>query len=149
MATDILINGRRYGYASLEISILRPGSSSEIFIDIDEISYSEELEIALVRGTNKGPIGWTGGVYTANDANMRMGKSSFQKGIVEKIGNGWLGANVTALVKYADIGEPVITDKLIARTMKAEDSHSYGADNLKTALGLKCFMIERNGIKPI
>lgn len=145
----ILVNGRDFSYASLEISLIRRGRSSEIFVKIDEVSYSDALEIALVRGTNSGPLGWTRGVYEPGDASIRMAKADFQTGIVEGIGDGWLGANLQMLVKYADEGMPVITDKLNCRIIGADDSHTHGPDNLKTVVNLKPIMIERNGIKPI
>jgi hypothetical protein len=145
----ILVNGRDFSYASLEISLLRRGRSSEIFVKIDEVSYSDALEIAFVRGTNRGPLGCTAGVYTPGDASLSMAKADFQTGIVEGIGDGWLGSNLLVLVKYADEGESVITDRLNCRIVGADDSHSHGADNLKTKLGLKPITIERNGIKPV
>jgi hypothetical protein len=145
----IIVNGRDYSYASLEISLQRRGRSSEIFVKIDEVSYSDALEIALVRGTNRGPLGWTAGVYTPGEASLSMAKADFQSGIVEGIGHGWLGSNLQVLVKYADEGESVISDKLNCRIVGAEDSHSHGPDNLKVKVGLMPIMIERNGIKPI
>lgn len=149
MAQGTNINGRNYSYSSLELSIIRPGGSSEIFVNVDSISYSDALEIAMVNGTNQGPIGWTAGTYSAADATLSMGKSDFQKGIVEKIGHGWMGANLIVSAKYSDVGEPLTVDKLIARISGASDTGSYGAESLRTALTLKVFMIERNGIRPI
>ncbi len=145
----ILINGRDYSYASLEISVVRAGRSSEIFVKIDEISYSDKLDIGLVRGTNVAPLGWTKGQYNPEEGSMRMSKSDFQRGIVEAIGDGWMGANVQILVKYSDDGEPVITDKINARINGASDAHSSGPDNLKTNVSFQPIMIERNGVKPI
>lgn len=148
MADVPLINGRRYAYASLEISVIKPDGSSEIFIDINEISYSEALTIAFVQGTAKAPIGWTEGTYEPGDATLRMGKSSFQS-LIEDIGDGWLGANVKVVAKYADDGEPLTTDELTSRIAGAEDSHSYGPDPLGVNVTLKTIRILRNGISPI
>jgi hypothetical protein len=118
-------------------------------IDIDEVTYSEKLETELVRGSNRGPIGWTAGIYTPGEASISMGKSTFQSSIVEGIGDGWLGSIVQFLVKHADVGEPVITDKLVAKITGVEDSKTYGAAALKSKVSLQPMIIERNGIKPI
>jgi hypothetical protein len=149
MADIPLINGRRYSYASIEVSILRPDGSSEIFIDIDSLNYSEALDIAFARGTARGPIGWTAGTYEAADTTMSMGKSSFQTGIVDNIGDGWLGSNLQITAKYSDDGEPLTTDVITCRIAGAADDYSDGPDDLKTEVTCKTFGITRNGIKPI
>jgi hypothetical protein len=148
MAFSPLINGRRYSFASLEIAATIAGKGVEIFADVDDISYSEELEIAFRRGTSGTPLGWTQGNYNPGEATMQMGKSTFQRGIVEGIGAGWLGVNLTVAVKYSDHGEPLTVDTLIARIIGAEDAHSYGPDALVTMVTLQPFTILRNGIVP-
>lgn len=149
MADTPLINGRRFSHTSLEISVQKPDGSSEIFIDIDSIEYSEELEIAFAQGTAIAPIGWTSGTYVPGDCTISMGKSSFQKGIVEGIGDGWLGSNVTIVVKYADEGEDPIADELHCRITGESTSSSYGPDPIKSSVKLKPIKIKRNGIVPI
>jgi hypothetical protein len=149
MAATPLINGRRYSYSSIEVSFLKPDGKSEIFIDIDEISYKDGLDIAMVPGTNQAPVGWTAGTYSADDASFSIAKSSFQTGIVEAIGNGWMGANLEISVKYQDLDEPLTTDVLTVRILNAEDGHSFGPDHLKVKVGCKTFLITRNGITPL
>jgi hypothetical protein len=149
MAETPLINGRRYSFASIELAIVRPDGKSEIFIDVDEISYSDSLDIAMVPGTNSAPVGWTAGNYSAEDTAVSMTKSSFQQGIVEAIGNGWMGANLEIVVKYNDVGEPLTKDVITCRINKAEDSHTFGPDPLKTKMSCKTFLITRNDITPL
>lgn len=149
MAETPLIKGRRYSYSSIETSILKPDGKSEIFIDIDEISYSDSLDIAMVPGQAQTPVGWTAGQYVAEDTAFSLAKSSFIQGLVEAIGEGWLGANIEIVVKYQDEGEPLTTEVCVCRIAKAEDSHTSGPDHLKTKVTCKTFYIVRNGIMPI
>ncbi len=149
MAETPLINGRRYSFSSIEIAIVRPDGKSEIFIDIDEINYSEGLDIAFVPGTNSAPVCWTAGIYQAEDTSLSMTKSSFQQGVVEAIGNGWMGANLEIVCKYNDVGEPLTKDVITCRISKAEDAHSFGPDPLKTKMTCKTFLIKRNDITPL
>lgn len=149
MAETPLIKGRRYAYSSIEISILKPDGKSEIFIDVDEISYSDSLDIAFVPGTASTPVGWTEGQYTAEDTVLSLAKSSFNTGIVDGIGEGWLGANLEIVVKYSDVGEPLTTEVIVCRISKAEDSHTHGPEHLKTKMSCKTFYIVRNGKLPV
>lgn len=145
MVASPLINGRRYSFASLEIAAQIGATATELFTDVDDISYSESLEVEFKRGTSRQPIGWTAGNYTPGDASMQMGKSTFTK-MVTDIGPGWLGINLLMLVSYADIGEIVTVDTLIARIVGAEDSHAYGPGALVTVVKMLPFTILRNGI---
>jgi hypothetical protein len=145
----VLINGRRYSFASIEFSILKPDGSAASFIDIDAISYSDQLTIEFVPGTSQAPVGWTSGVYEPQDGSFSVAKSSFQSGIVEAIGNGWMGANVKFTVNYADEGEPLTSDEVIARLTGANDDHSAGPTHLKTEVTFKPILIKRNGVTPL
>lgn len=149
MAITPLINGHRYSYASIELTIKKPTGNVDLFVDVDSISYSEALDVAFRRGTGQAPIGWTSGVYEPGDATIQMGKSTFQSGIVQGIGPGWMGAVLGINVNYIDIGEILTTDHLEARIVGAEDSHSAGPDALFTTLTIKPFIITRNGITPL
>jgi hypothetical protein len=144
-----LVQGRRYSFASIEISLVQPGKTSEIFIDVDDVSYSEDLEIAFKQGTNQAPLGWTAGTYVPGDSSLAMGKSTFQHKLIQTIGNGWLGSNLLVVAKYADEGEPLTVDELYTRIIGSEDAHSYGPDPLKTIVKLKPIVIIRNGITPL
>ena len=144
-----LINGRRFSYASVEVALLKPDGSSEIFIDVDSIDYSEQLNISFMRGTGQAPIGWTAGEYEAGDLTLSIAKSHFQTGIVEGIGEGWLGANLQVTVKYADEGEPTCSDVLTTRISGAADAPAVGPDPLAVKMTCKCMQISRNGINPL
>jgi hypothetical protein len=148
MGLGPLINGRRYSFSSLEIAAQIGATNTELFTDVDDISYSESLEVEFKRGTSRSPIGWTSGTYQPGDASMQMGKSTFQA-MVQKTGPGWLGINLLLNVAYADIGEIVTVDTLVARIVGVEDAHSYGPGALVTVVKLLPFTILRNGIPPM
>jgi hypothetical protein len=78
-----------------------------------------------------------------------MGKSTFQTGIVEGIGDGWLGAPIKIVAKYFDVGEELKTDEILCRISGAEDAHSTGPAPLNVKMGLKVLVIIRNGVSPL
>lgn len=152
------LNGRRYSHSSLEISILRPNiggndlgapQATELFIDLDSIDYGDHLDIALVRGTNRGPIGYTAGDYEADDCNISMGKSTFQQGLVEFIGDGWMGVDIAITVSYSSPGEPLIVDKIVGILAGVADSSKVGPDPNKTTLKIVVGYISRNDVMPL
>lgn len=145
MAIAPLINGRRYSFSSLEIAAQIGATNTQLFMDVDDISYSEKLEIEFRRGTSRTPIGWTSGTHTPEEGSLQMGKSTFTE-MVMKVGPGWLGINLAMIVGYADIGEILTVDTIIGRITGAQDAHSYGPGALVTVVNFLPFTILRNGI---
>lgn len=148
MSNPLLINGRRYSFASLEFNVLKPSGASEIFIDIDAISYSHSLAIEFVPGTSQAPVGWTSGVYEPQDGSFSLAKSSFTR-LVQDIGNGWMGANVKFVLNYADEGEPLTTDTVIARLSGSSNDHSAGPGHLKVEVTFKSILIKEGDVTPL
>lgn len=148
MSSPILINGRRYSFASLEFSILKPSGESEIFIDIDAINYAHNLNIEFVPGTSQAPVGWTSGVYEPQDGSFSLAKSSFTR-LVQSIGNGWMGANVKFVMNYADEGEPLTTDTVIARLSGSGNDHSAGPGHLKVEVSFKSILVKEGDVTPL
>lgn len=144
-----LINGRRYSFSSIEFTVIRPDGGTEVFLDVNDISYADVLNIEFVKGASQGPIGWTAGEYEPADGSFTCTKSKFQTAIVEGIGDGWLGANLNIVAKYNDVGEPLTKDEIQCRISGAEDAHSQGPGPLNEKVSLKVMTILRNGIKPI
>lgn len=128
-----LINGHRYSYSSLEITIAAATSKPKLFIDVDSIDYSESLEIAFRWGTSRAPIGSTAGRYTPEECTMKMGASTFAQ-MVTQIGPGWLGINVVIALAYLDVGEPLTTDTIPARITGRQNSHESGPESLITTV---------------
>lgn len=144
----LLINGRRFSHASIELALQGVNGSSEIFVDVQEISYSDALEVSFVYGTNQAPLGSTKGKYEPGECSLKMGKSSVQK-LLAKIGNGWLGSNLRVVVKYSDVGETQCVDELLGPITGLDDSSSEGPDPVQPTLKVKPFYVKRNGIAPL
>lgn len=143
-----LINGRRYSYASIELSLTRGANKTEIFVDISEINYADNLEVGDVEGTSRMFVGHTSGVYRPENTTFNIAKSSGQK-FIAAIGPGWLGSNVSLTAKYADHGEPLIVDVITGMIIGISDGHSSGPDGLQQTVTLKTFKIIRNGLDPL
>lgn len=148
MAIAPLINGHRYSYASIELAITPGASATQIITDISGVNYDESLDIAYMQGTSRAPIGWTAGNYKPGTCELTMGKSTFTE-LAMTIGPGWLGLNFTGNIAYADVGEIVTVDTIVARFNGVADSHDYGPDALHVSLKCALFTILRNGIPPL
>jgi hypothetical protein len=144
-----VVNGRRFSFSSSETHVLRPDGSDVLFIAIDAISYSDKLNMSFVMGANRAPVGVTSGVYEPDDCTLSLAKSDFQTGIVEAIGNGWMGKKVKIQISYADEGEPLCTDEIIGFLTGSADDHSAGPDHLKVSVTVKAILIQRNGVTPL
>jgi hypothetical protein len=143
-----LINGRRYQFASIEMSVLKPNGSSEIFIEFSDITYKDSLAIEFVRGTNQAPIGWTDGEYEADDTVVTFYKSALQR-LIDAVGSGYMGANFVITVKYSANGEPLTVDVITCRLSGLSDSPSKGPDPLAVEATFKTMLITRNGNTPL
>jgi hypothetical protein len=144
-----LLNGRRFSFSSLEFSVVRPDGSSEIFIDVNSLNYSDSLAIEFVQGASQAPVGMTAGQYEPEDTTFTMTKSTFQKGLVEGIGDGWLGSAIRITAKYADVGEDITTDVIDCVITGASDAHASGPDALNVEVTCKTALITRNGVNPL
>lgn len=141
-----LINGRRFSFASIETFMKIGLTSQEIFIDLDDISYSESLVISYKQGTSRVPIGSTSGVWEPQECSVQMGKSSLNK-LVLKTGPGYLGINMLFNVSFADFGEIICWDTIIGRITGIEDGFQAGPDALSSRLKfMPTTPILRNGI---
>lgn len=146
-----LINGRRYSYSSIEISMLTGGFAGKV-IDIDELNYAEELDFAFRRGTSKLPLGSTAGTWEPQECSMSMGKSTFTQWItnIAALNGYWLGVNLLMTINYNDEGEPLTTDVITARISGHENGHAYGPDALHVLVKWKPVIpIVTNGIPSV
>lgn len=149
MASVQFLNGRRYSHSSVETTILKATGQSELFIDIDAIDYADHLEIALVRGTNQGILGFTAGDYTPDDCTISMGKSTFQTGIVDALGHGWMGTDISITLAYSAPGEPLTTDVIRGILKGVTDSSKQGPDPNRAVIAIQVAWISRNGWLPL
>lgn len=142
-----LINGHRYGFASIEAS-----PAGNITTGFKSINYKTKTEAGLARGTSFFPSGRPEGQNTS-DGSAEMYKRDFQA-LIEKLappgsGKGFTRVPFDMPVAYAEDGEGVITDTLFGvRIVSAEDSHSEGPDALTVKMELSIMRISYNGIFP-
>jgi hypothetical protein len=137
------INGHRYSFASIELTI-----GTKRFIGFKGVDYSDELDPGIVRGAHAQPLGRTKGDYTA-EASLTMLKEEWDE-LLATLGNGYLEIGFPITACYAEDGLPTNVDKLIGcRIKKVSDSHSQGNDGLEIKLDLSVMYITRNGRTPL
>jgi hypothetical protein len=145
MGTVPLVNGNRYSWASIEIALVGATIGTQIFVDCEGANYGEKLTVSFMRGTSRSPIGWTSGIWEPDDLVLDFGKSSATE-LITQLGPGWLGTVIIANVCYADAGEPVTVDSIVAKFTGRANAHSQSPDPLKEPLTLKPILIALNGI---
>jgi len=141
-----LINGTRYDFSSVEITI-----EAVLFNGVKEISYSDGLEPGELRGNHAQLIGRTRGKYSA-EGSITFFKEEFQQFIAALAfkGLGSMEASWNASVVYSEIGGAPLMDQLFGcRIKKAEDSGSEGGDALAVKCDLHIMQVIRNHILPM
>jgi hypothetical protein len=143
------VRGRRYGHSSIEIAVVLPGGAAEIFVEVAGVDYDDTLEEALVYGTNPAPLGRTRGQYNPGEASLSMTKQNADV-LVDRLGDGFMEAEINVVVKYSDVGLPVVTDTLeLCRIVGLAQSSAAGPEAVMTEVKLKPMTILRNGHAPL
>jgi hypothetical protein len=151
LPTAPLINGRRFSYSSIEMNFLAGVFVGRI-IDIDEITYSEQLDIGFRRGTSKIPLGSTSGIWEPQEGSFSIGKSTFTAfmAAIAATSGQWLGQNFVLNVNYNDEGEALTTDVLTGRFTGQENAHAHSADALKMTIKFMLVIpVVTNGIPSV
>lgn len=144
-----LINGIRYDYSSIEISI-----NGITYSAVQEISYQHSLEPGILRGTRAGKLGRTRGQYDAT-GSLVMYKSDYQQLITLLQATnpltGYMEKSFLVTVIYEEIGSgELITDILQGcRITSSENSHSQGSDALQVTSQMDIMNLLENGIPAI
>lgn len=140
MATQPLINGNLYSFASIEIDV-----RGRKIKGIKDLSYDDGLDPGMARGTSPIPLGHTQGDYEAN-ASMEMFRKDFDE-LATLLGDGFGETEFPITVTYASRGMPTVTDRLPAvRIKKVDNSNSQGNDPTAVKIELAILTpIERNG----
>lgn len=143
MADYALINGHRYGWASIEAHL-----EGEVARDFTEINYSTDNDPGEARGKGMRVIGRTRG-EAKHDGSMTMNKAEAQK-FIARLGNGFTLKSFGITVSYEEAGEGgVITDRLIGcRIKKIEDAPKVGNEPLTVKFDLHIMRITYNGFDP-
>jgi hypothetical protein len=140
MATQPVVNGNYYSFASIEIDVR--GRKIKGF---KELSYDDGLDPGMARGTSPIALAHTQGDYEAN-ASGEMYRKDFDE-LVTLLGDGFGEVEFPITVTYASRGMPTVTDRLPAvRIKKADNSNSQGNDPTSVKLEFAVLSpIERNG----
>lgn len=138
-----LINGHRYGWASINLDI--DGFEE---LHITEITYSHTLEPGIVRGAGAQVAGATRGEYSA-EGSITFNKEGWDA-IVDRFGHGFFERKFRATVNYAEDGQPVTTDELVGcRFTSSEKGGSQGTDGLTVTAPIFITYIIENGKMPL
>lgn len=144
-----LINGKRYSFASINMSI----GIVPVF-GITDISYSHSLEPGEVRGAHPQVLGYTRGEYSC-EASVTFLKEEWDEIVT---GTGLQNPSVGLLemiipvivITYADQGSPISVDRLFnCRVQSIEVSSSSGSDPVEVVVALMPTHIEMNGRMPL
>lgn len=140
MATQPLINGNLYSFASIEIDV-----RGRKIKGIKDLSYDDGLDPGMARGTSPIPLGHTQGDYEAN-ASLEMFRKDFDE-LAALLGDGFGEVEFPITVTYASRGMPTVTDRLPAvRIKKVDNSNSQGNDPTAVKIELAVLApIVRNG----
>lgn len=142
------VRGRRYGYSSIEISLVSD-NGAEIVVDIIDVGYSDALEEELVYGTDKAPVGRTPGQYAPGDGTLTLNKQA-AAAFLDRLGDGYMEKEIDIVVTYSDKDLPLVTDTLErCRITNIDDSHSQGPGALTEAWTFKPMTVLRNGKTPL
>lgn len=141
------INGKAYDWSDVTVDL--PG----LEIQVQEVTYSDELEKELVYGRGNRPRGYGTGNYKS-DAKITLLQEDFNdlkayckkkrkklyKLVIPKI-----------LVSYADDDSPTVTDELNTVTItKTSNKVAQGDKSIKVELDLMVVHgIKRDGLEPI
>ncbi len=138
-----LINGHRYEFASIELNI-----NGSLLSGFKDLSYSDSLDPAKIRGNSPQVIGRTKGTYDA-EGSLTVYKEEWADILLKlSLGGGYMEVPfIISVVTSESIR--VQTDILSGcRIKKVEDSHSEGNEALVVKLDLDIMVITRNGKVP-
>lgn len=142
--SDVIINGRRHSFASIEMRIR--GKRRRC---IKEINYSDTLDQGEERGTGPEKLGKTRGDYKA-EADCTFFKGEHAK-LVDEFGDGFMEEDFDVVVTYAARkGDPITTDVVVGCNIAGNDAkNSQGTDATTVACKLNPTWIKWNGKKPL
>lgn len=143
----MIINGKTYDWA--DVSVKLPG----IEIEVQEISYNDELEKEVMYGKGNRPRGYGTGNYKSE------GKISFLKDDFDDLVNYCKGKNISLyklvipkiVVSYANDTQKTKTDELNTVTFtKTDQKNAQGDKSLKVDMDFIIVNgIDRDGLKPV
>ncbi len=140
-----LINGLRYSWSSIAISIKQAGGGALTFLGFKSINFNEKVDPAKIHGTNQNILGSTAGMYDADgDFEMYQLESDL---LVDALGSGWANKAVTITAQYIDDQQPTRTKILTVRLVARTQGGSEGAEAMTSKFTMFFLApIEDNGV---
>lgn len=139
-----LINSNRYAFASIEAMV-----EGMPYRGVKSVRYKDAVERSKVWGGGSRPLGRTRGKYDP-DGSIELFKeeaTTLRSALAALGSGGWMEAVFTVVVSYAELGQPVVTDRLFGcMVTDVEDNHAQGADGLTETWTLSILEIVRNGV---
>lgn len=138
-----LINGHRYGWSSISLSVL--GADSPGFVSIN---YKFTSEPGKVRAKGSRVIGTTEGEDDI-EASFELLKSDAAK-LIKALGAGYMKKKFDIKIEFGEEaeGEPIVVELFGCRMTTDDSSHSKGTDALTEKFDLHVMDALVNGISP-
>ena len=143
-----LINGHKYGWASIELGLV-DGSAAREF---SEITYDTDGKPGDVRGAGMRVLGTTRG-EAGHEGSITLTKAESQR-IINKLGGpqkkGFMLKKFPITVSYSEDGEGgVITDTLLGcRITKVGNAPKQGPEGVRVKFDLHIMRIKYDGVDP-
>lgn len=143
------VRGRKYDFSSIELSLIREGQASQVFVEITAVDYDDTLEQAFLYGADAAPLGKTRGQYQPGEATITVSKQT-EAVLIDQLGDGYMEAEFDVTIKYSDVGLPLIVDTLEkCNIFGFGQGHATGPDPLVSEMKLRPTTILRNGKTPL
>lgn len=143
MADTPVINGHRYGWASIGIQL--EGVETP---DFTEFTYSAKQEIGKVRGMGTRVLGTTQGESDGEGSFTMLKKQA--SAFIKSMGSSFMKKKWAATVSYDEDGEGgIITDELTGcQITNVEDSPKQGTEPAMTKFDFHIMRMKLNGQDP-
>lgn len=139
-----LINGHRYSFASIELTV-----NGRKFLGFREINYRVVREPGVVRGAHPEPLGYTRG-EVSYEADVTLYAEEARE-LLDTLGDGYMEVPFDIVVAYAEEGQPVVRDRLLGCTIRrVEMPSTRGTDPLEVRFELqpaRILLQERAAVK--
>jgi len=143
MADTPIINGHRYGWASIEAKV-----DNTVAEDFTEITYSTKADPGKARGRGARVKATVRG-EADHEGSITMHKAAAQA-FIAKLGKGFMTKKFPIVVSYSEAAEgAVITDRLTGcQITSMEDTPKQGNESVMVKFDLHIMRIKYNGVDP-
>lgn len=144
---SLRVNGKAYDWGDVDLKL------PNLVVEVQEISYDDELEKELVYGKGQAPRGYGEGNYKPS-AKMTLLRDDYDELVnyCKRRNIAWYKLQLPSIVvSYANAGGKTISDTLTKVSFgKTSHKAAQGDKSLKVDIDLfVAGMIERNGLRPV